>query len=83
MIFAFEVGKEAAAEVAFLACLRPPGASVVGWIDFDAEEGEERRQARIFSLLLTRSGHVIASRGDRLRAVPEFLHSYVRLRCCL
>ncbi len=79
--YRFEVGKGAAQEVAFLPCVMPSAASRVGWMDFDPEKGGDVSE-RCYVLLLLRSGRVVASRGDRLRPVPELLHAHIRLMCC-
>lgn len=76
-----KVGSYYAREVASLRCLCPPGASIVGWVDFDPEKGPRMLYARRYALLLLRSGRAIASRGSDIRAIPEALFSYIRLNC--
>lgn len=76
------VGTIPAQEVAYLDCVRPRGAFIVGWIDFDPDKGERNVEHRRYALLLLHSGRVIASRGSDVRAIPEAIFSYIRKNSC-
>lgn len=73
------VGVDHAREVSYMACVRPPGSFVVGWIDFEPDKTNQPVEHRRYVLLLLRSGRALASRGSELRAVPECFFSYIRL----
>lgn len=75
------VGRAHAQDMARFHCLRPPGSFVVGWIDYESDKDRKARPARCYALVLLRSGRVMASRGSDIRAVPEDLFSFIRLRC--
>jgi hypothetical protein len=62
--------------------VRPRGAFVVGWIDFDPDKGDRNVECRRYALLLLHSGRVIASRGSDIRAIPEAIFSYIRKNSC-
>jgi len=75
------VGSEHAHEMRNLACVRPPGSFVVGWVDFEPDKSFQPVEHRRYALILLRSGRVMASRGSDVRAIPEYLFSYIRLNC--
>lgn len=80
MLLNLDVGVDAEREMVGFVCQLPRGASIVGWIDFDCCCDSESLQKSRFALVMTRSGRVFASKHDEIRAVPQILFSYIRLR---
>lgn len=75
------IGSEHAHEMRNFACLRPPGSFVVGWVDFEPDKDRNALDHRKYAVILLRSGRFMASRGENIRAIPEYMFSYIRLNC--
>lgn len=78
---AIGIGSAHAHEMRNFACLRPPGSFVVGWVDFEPDKDRNAVDSRKYAVILLRSGRVMASRGENIRAIPEYLFSYIRQNC--
>lgn len=76
MLARIDVGCSAVAEMVGFQCIRPRGASIIGWIDFDLSH--DVRESR-FALVITRSGRIFASKHEEIKAVPPELWPYMRM----